>query len=164
MSTKLSVAEILTKLEARIDFHRQQAGHHVEREAWHREQSAHHSAELEKVLARFEAFKATAADAAELAVESVIPQPVAAAPVDDLPPGRRFTKAKLIFRVVQDQEEGKPFNATQIAAEVNRRFRERLRKPVDKRVVATSLRRLRDAGEIRELVAGRSFHEAQFSR
>lgn len=163
MSTKLSIAEILAKLEARIEFHRQQAGHHVEREAWHREQSAHHSAELEKVLARFEAFRATAAEAAELAVESVIPQTVTA-PVDDLPPGRRFTKAKLIFRVIQDQEEGKPFNATQIAAEVNRRFRERLRKPIDKRVVGTVLRRLRDAGEIRELVAGRSFHEAQFSR
>jgi hypothetical protein len=161
MSTKLSVAEILAKLEARIEFHRQQAGHHVERETWHREQSAHHSAELQKVLARFEAFKATAAEAAELAVESVIPQ---TGPVDDLPPGRRFTKAKLIFRVVQDQEEGKPFNATQIAAEVNRRFRERLRKPIDKRVVGTVLRRLRDAGELEELVAGRSFHEAQFSR
>ncbi|HEX6904098.1 MAG TPA: hypothetical protein VF789_30590 [Thermoanaerobaculia bacterium] len=161
MSTKLSVAEILAKLETRIEFHRQQASHHVERENWHREQSAHHSAELQKVLARFEAFKATAAEAAELAVESVIPQ---MGPVDDLPPGRRFTKSKLIFRVVQDQEEGKPFNATQIAAEVNRRFRERLRRPVDKRVVATTLRRLRDTGEIRELVAGRSFHEARFSR
>jgi len=160
MSTKLSIAEILAKLEARIEFHRRQASHHVERETWHREQSTHHSAELEKVLARFEAFKATAAEAAELAVESVIPQ---MGPVDDLPP-RRFTKAKLILRVVEDQEEGKPFNATQIAAEVNRRFRERLKRPVDKRVVATALRRLRDAGEIRELVAGRSFHEAQFSR
>jgi hypothetical protein len=163
MSTKLSVAEILAKLEARIEFHRQQASHHVERETWHREQSAHHSAELQKVLARFEAFKATATEAAELAVESVIPQPVTA-PVDDLPPGRRFTKAKLIFRVVEDQEKGKPFNATQITAEVNRRFRERLKRPVDKRVVGTALRRLRDAGEIQEVVAGRSFHEAQFSR
>ena len=163
MSTKLSVAEILAKLEERIEFHRRQAGHHVEREAWHREQSAHHSAELEKVLARFEAFKATASEAAELAVEPVIPRTVTA-PVDDLPPGRRFTKAKLISRVVEDQEEGKPFNATQIAAEVNRRFRERLKRPVDKRVVGTVLRRLRDAGEIREVVAGRSFHEATFSR
>lgn len=162
MSTKLSIAEILAKLEARVEFHRRQASHHSAQEAWHRDQSAHHSAELEKVLARFEAFRATATEAADLAVESVMPRP--AGQMDDLPPGRKFTKSKLIQRVVQDQEEGTPFNATQIAAEVNRRFRERLKRPVDKRVVGTALRRLRDLGEIREVQAGRSFHEAKYSR
>ncbi|HEY9420688.1 MAG TPA: hypothetical protein VIW92_04675 [Thermoanaerobaculia bacterium] len=162
MSTKLSIAEIMAKLEARIEFHRRQASHHVAQEAWHREQSAHHSAELEKVLARFEAFKATATEAADLAVESVDPQPKA--PVDDLPPGKQFTKSKLIQRVIQDLEEGTPFNATYVAAEVNRRFRERMKRPVDRRVVGTVLRRLRDVGELREVVAGRSFHEAKYSR
>ena len=162
MSTKLSIAEILAKLEARVEFHRQQASHHVAREAWHREQSTHHSAELEKVLARFEAFKATATEAADLAVESVMPQP--AGPVDDLPPGKTFTKSKLILRVVQSMEEGTPFSAAQVTAEVNRRFRERMKKPVDRRVVSTNLRRLRDAGQIREVEEGRSFHEAKYSR
>lgn len=162
MSTRLSIAEILAKLEARIEFHRHQAEHHIAQEAWHREQSTHHSAELEKIVARFEAFKATATEAASLAVESVHLQSIG--PVDDLPPGKRFTKSKLIFRVVQDQEEGRPFNATEVTAEVNRRFRERLKKPVDKRVVGTALRRLRDLGEIREVEAGRSFHEAKYSR
>jgi hypothetical protein len=163
MSSKLSIAEILTKLEARIEFHRQQAAHHVAQEAWHREQSTHHSAELEKVLARFEAFKATAGDAADLAAESVLPQPPKGL-VDDLPPGRKFTQSKLIQRVVQDLEPGVPFTATQVAAEVNRRFRERLKRPVDKRVAATALRRLRDSREIREVEAGRSFHEAWYQR
>jgi len=163
MSSKLSIAEILAKLEERIEFHRQQATHHVAQEAWHREQSAHHSAELEKVLGRFEAFKATAGDAAALAAESVLPQPQKG-PVDDLPPGRTFTQSKLILRVVQNLEPDVPFTATEVAAEVNRRFQERLRRPVDKRVVATALRRLRDSGEIHEVEAGRSFHEAKYNR
>jgi hypothetical protein len=162
MSTKLSVAEIFAKLEKRIEFHRQQSTHHVAREAWHREQSAHHSAELEKVVARFEAFKATATEAADLAVELVGARPEA--PADDMPPGKTVTKSRLILRVVQSLEEGALFNATQVTTEVNRRFRERLRRPVDKRVVATVLRRLRDAGEIREVEEGRSFHEAKYSR
>jgi hypothetical protein len=161
MSTKLSIAEILAKLEARVAFHRQQASHHVAREAWHREQSTHHSAELEKVLARFEAFKAAATEAADLAVESVMPREGLA---DDLPPGKTFTKSKLILRVVQSMEEGTPFSAAQVTAEVNRRFRERMKKPVDRRVVSTNLRRLRDAGQIREVEEGRSFHEAKYRR
>ena len=39
MSTSLSVAEILAKLEARIAHHEQQVAHHKQLEAHHREQS-----------------------------------------------------------------------------------------------------------------------------
>src|SRR5947208_4266269 len=75
MSTAFSVAEILAKLEARIAHHEQQVAFHKEREAHHREQSSAHAAELEKVRRHFEAFKATALPAADLAGASVDPGP-----------------------------------------------------------------------------------------
>ena len=46
MSTSLSVAEILAKLEARIAHHEQQVAFHKQQEVHHREQSAAHAAEL----------------------------------------------------------------------------------------------------------------------
>lgn len=161
MSTKLSVAEILAKLEERVRFHREKAAFHVEQEAFHREQGAHHAAELEKVTARYGAFQASAGDAVDLAQELAIPPAAPKAPEER--DGRVF-KSRLIVRVVESLEKDRPFGASEVTSEVNRRYRERLRQPVDNRAASTVLRRLRDAGRIREVQKGRAFQEARYTR
>jgi hypothetical protein len=50
MSTSLSVAEILARLEARLAHHEEQVAFHQRQEVHHREQSAAHAAELETVI------------------------------------------------------------------------------------------------------------------
>ncbi|HEX9942404.1 MAG TPA: hypothetical protein VGG03_10335, partial [Thermoanaerobaculia bacterium] len=78
MSSKLSVEEVLSNLEARAVFHRDQEALHAQQEVHHREQRALHAAELEKVLQSLKAFRAAAPSAVELA-RSVAPKSVPAA-------------------------------------------------------------------------------------
>jgi hypothetical protein len=167
MSTALSVAEVLEKLAARIAFHRQQADFHAQQEIHHREQSAFHLAELEKVAQHFEAFKATALPAADLAGEvAAPPPPVEAVEEEDDREfaGRRIVVSKLVARVVERFGEGETFGATRVAAEVNRRYRARLRRPVDARAVSVTLRRLRDAGQLRLVREGKATQEALYAK
>jgi hypothetical protein len=49
MSSKLSIAQVVAKLEARLAFHRQQEAFHAQQEVHHREQRAVHAAELERL-------------------------------------------------------------------------------------------------------------------
>ena len=164
MSTALSVAEILAKLEARIAHHEQQAAFHKEQEAHHREQSAVHAAELEKVRQHFESFKAAALPAADLAGV-----PMASAPQEEEPEdlsefiGKRITASKLITRVIHSLAD-ETFGATRVARETNRRFRNTLKKPVDARAASTILRRLRDAGELHQVQSGGAAHEALYAK
>jgi DNA-binding transcriptional ArsR family regulator len=167
MSTHLSVAEIFRKLEERLRLHEERAAFHAQQEIHHREQSAFHVAELQKVRENFEAFKATALAAADLAQESgalASPEPVEEA--DDLHDliGRRIMVSKLVSRVVDRMGEGEAFGAARVAAEVNRRYREHLRRAVSARAVSVTLRRLRDAGEIRAVREGKASQESVYVR
>ena len=168
MSTSLSVAEILSKLEARIAHHEQQMAFHKQEEAHHREQSAAHAAELEKVRQHFEAFKAAALPAADLAGV-----PVASSPAEteegrpeDLSEfvGKRVMVSKLISRVVDSVSEGYAFGAAWVAQETNRRFHSVLKRPVDARTVSTVLRRLRNAGALRQVQPGGAAHGEVFAK
>src|SRR4030095_6654735 len=158
MSTAYSVAEVLEKLEKRIDFHRQQADHHAQREIHHREQSAFHRTELQRVPEHFEAFKATALTAAELAAELAAPPPPVQQEADDDRDlvGKEIQAAKLVARVVDRMAAGATFGAAQVAAETNRRYRDKLRRRLDARAVSVTLRRLRDAGRLRLVREGKS--------
>jgi hypothetical protein len=168
MSTAFSVAEILAKLESRIAHHEQQMAFHKQREAHHREQSAAHAAELDKVRQHFESFKAAALPAADLAGVAVAPGagPEKREEPEDLSEfvGKRIMTSKLIARVVDSLGEGQTFEATWVAQEVNRRFHSTLKRPLDARTVSTTLRRLRDAGEIRQVQAGGAAHGAVYVR
>jgi hypothetical protein len=62
--------------------------------------------------------------------------------------GRRIMVSKLVGRVVDRMGEGETFGAARVAAEVNRRYREHLRRAVSARAVSVTLRRLRDAGSL----------------
>jgi hypothetical protein len=166
MSTAFSVAEILAKLEARIAHHEQQVAFHKEREAHHREQGSTHASELEKVRQHFEAFKATALPAADLAGASVDPGPAKEELPEDLSEfvGKRLMASKLIARVVDSLGEEQAFGATWVARETNRRFHNFLKKPVDARTVSTVLRRLRNMGELRQVQPGGAAHEAVYAK
>ena len=165
MSTHLSVAEIFRKLEERMKLHQEQADFHARQEALHREQGAFHTAELQKISERFEAFKATALDAAELAQEtSALPE--VAGEEEDLRDlvGKRLMMSKLVGRVVNRMGEGETFGATRVAEEINRRYGTHLRRPVGARAVSVTLRRLRDAGRIHAVREGKAAQESIYER
>jgi hypothetical protein len=67
MSSQLSVAQVLTSLEQQMRFHREREAEHAAQEAFHRDQRALHAAEYETVARHYEAFKASASAAAEMA-------------------------------------------------------------------------------------------------
>jgi hypothetical protein len=165
MSTSLSVAEILAKLEARIAHHEQQVAFHKQQENYHREQSAAHAAELDTVRQHFESFKAAALPAADLAAVPVAPESPSETP-EDLREfvGKRIMTSKLIARVIHGFGEDETFGANQVAREANRRYRDTLKRPVDGRGASVVLRRLRNAGQIHQVQSGGAAHEALYSK
>ncbi|MEO7418519.1 MAG: hypothetical protein ABI163_15770 [Thermoanaerobaculia bacterium] len=166
MSTSFSVAEILARLEARIAHHEQQVALHQQQEVHHREQSAVHGAELEKVRQHFESFKAIALPAADLAGVPVAPTLAEEEKPEDLREfvGKRILVSKLIARAIARLGDDETFGANRVAAETNRRYHDKLKKPVDARKVSVVLRRLRDAGELHQVKSGGAAHEALYSK
>lgn len=169
MSGKLSVEDVLSTLEARAVFHRDREAFHAEQEMHHREQRTLHAAELARVEESLETFRAAAPRALELAREQVGPAPEAApapepiAP-EDLTATGRMLGSRRIRKVVAQWEPEKPFGPTEVAAEVNRRFRVQLRKPVGTRAASDVLRRMYTEGRIDLVRPGKAFHEALYRR
>ncbi len=159
MSMNLSVAQILTNLETKLAFHRDQETLHTQQEAFHREQRAVHNTEIEKVAQHLEAFKAAAVPAAELAAPPP-PPPLPEEP--DL--GAKPLISRLVTRVVASRPVDEAFGASHIAAEVNRRYSAKLRRPVQPRTVSMTLRRLRDTGQLHEVQEGKAYHEALYAK
>ena len=161
MSSQLSVAQVLANLEEQMRFHREREAQHAEQEALHRDQRAVHAAEYETVARHYEAFKASAAGAAEIAARSGVPAPP---PAEPLPPLRPVLPSRLVARAVYEMPAGETFVPSRIAVEVNRRYSRELRKPIDSRLASTALRRLRDQGEIRLVTKGTAHREAVYAR
>jgi hypothetical protein len=162
MSRNLSVAQMLANLEARIAFHQERRAFHAEQEALHGEQLAFHDAELEKVRQRFEAFKAAADAAAELATPPV--RETARQPEEIPYFGNRPMLSRLAARVAEAWPEGETFGARAIAEEVNRRYRDVLKKPATPALVSVALRRLATAGRLRQVRPGKALYEALYER
>jgi hypothetical protein len=159
MSTSLSVAQVLANLEKKLAFHRDQETLHAKQEAFHREQRAVHGAEIEKVAQHLEAFKAVAIPAAELATPPAPPPPP-----EEPDLGANPLISRLVSRVVASRPPDETFGASHIAAEVNRRYPTKLRRPVDPRTVSSALRRLRDTGHLHLVREGRAHHEALYAK
>lgn len=167
MSSELSVAQVLANLEAQMAFHKEQEAHHVRQEIFHREQQALHATEYENVAKHYEAFKATAGAAAEIAARTAAPPPAPEPPRPaERPParGKPTRPSRLVARLVQELPAGEIFAASRVAAEVNRRYSRELRKPLDTRLASTILRRLHADGEIRRVEEGSAHREALYSR
>lgn len=167
MSAKLSVEDVLSTLEARAVFHRDREAFHAEQEVHHREQRALHAAELARVHESLESFRAAAPTALELARERVgqesAPAPELAVQEDFTASGRTLGSRR-IRRVVESWEPQKPFGPTEVAAEVNRRYRGQLRKSIGTRAASDVLRRMSSEGRIDLVRPGKAFHEALYQR
>jgi len=165
MSSKLSVEEVLSNLEERAAFHRSQKALHAQQEAHHREQCAHHAAELEKVLQSLEAFRSVAATAVDLAQPLPSPpEPAPSAAEEPLPPPGRFMVSRLLRRVIESPSLPEPFGAAAVAAEANRRFKDRLPGPVSSRTASDVLRRMLAEGAIRLAQKGTARREGLYRR
>jgi hypothetical protein len=103
MTPDLSVSEVLASLEERIAFHRQKADFHAQQEVHHREQNALHLAELKRVTEHFEAFKAVALPAAEVAREGKLPPPPQ--PVEEPEDDREFIGTRILPSAPRPQRE-----------------------------------------------------------
>ena len=164
MSAKLSVADVLAHMEAQLARHKEQEAYHDEQEVFHREQKALHAAEYETVLRHYEAFKATAGAAVEIAARTAaVPKPERPHP-PELQPGQRIIRSRLAVRVLEEIPEGYSFGAAWLAEEVNRRYGQYLKKPANPRQVSAALRRLLANGELRLVQEGMAHREAVYAK
>ncbi|HEX4965030.1 MAG TPA: hypothetical protein VF173_29750 [Thermoanaerobaculia bacterium] len=158
MNPNLSVAQLMARLEAQIAHCERQEAFHAQQAAFHREQQQLNAAELAKARERFTAFQAAAeavhdeestADAARQAEEDASLEIT--------------TLSKLIAYVVEAKPVGETFGPTAVAQEVNARFGDRLRRPIDGRTVSVNLRRLQADGQIHRVKKGKAFREALYA-
>ncbi len=163
MSSQLSVAQVLANLETQLAFHQEREAHHAQQEALHREQRAVHATEHEKVGRTYEAFKASAGGAAEIAARATASFPETSPPPEGTP-GKTTLPSRLVARAVAAIPAGETFSPSRIAAEVNQRFRAELKKPIDARQASTTLRRLQADGVVRLAQKGAPHHEALYTR
>jgi len=162
MTSEAPLAAIVANLEAQIAIHREREAFHAEHESLHRQQREVHAAELEVLTKNLEAFRAATAVALDLAGRHVpsVPPP----PAPDPDPGRRPRLSRMVALVLESWPAGKPFGLSNVAAEINRRYQERLRKPVDPRMVSVHLRRRLANGNLVAVQRGRPHHEALYAR
>lgn len=124
------------------------------------DQRAVHAAEYASVAQHYEAFKATAGAAAEIAARTL----PAAAQEEEIPPGTRVSRSRLLARVMADIPPGQPFGARQLVAEVNRRFGKALRKPANLPLASAALRRMLASGKIQLVRKGAAHREALYAK
>ena len=163
MSSKLSVAEILAGLEARVAHHEERERFHAEQEAHHQEQRIAHGAELETARQTLESFRAVASSAVDLARPLAPPAPPPLPAEAESKRSGRLMASRLIRAVVESQGPD-PFQATAIAAEVNRRYGTRLRQPVDNRAAGDILRRMKKEGVIHVVRKGTAYYETHYAK
>lgn len=162
MGVELSLQQILANLEARIAFHREREAAAAAQEAVFREQRTTHAAELEALTRNLEALKAATATAVELASRPTPYAPPLSGPDPDA--GRRLKLPRMVERTLEGMPAGQPFGTSTVTAELNRRYQERLRRPVAARLVSIVLRRMLDAGRLRSVREGWPHHEALYAR
>jgi hypothetical protein len=157
-SGTMTVAAILGNLEEQIAFHRDREAFHGQEKARHEEEQARHAAELARVTGHYETFKA-AADGVQPVIRVA---KVVQGADEDL--GERPKVSRALARVVRDWQAGVPFGPSAVAAEVNRRFAGKLRRPIDVRAASTFLRRRLRDGSLAGVRPGRPVHEALYRK
>jgi hypothetical protein len=164
VSTDLSVREVLARLEAQAALHREQEAFHAEREAYHREQRSAHGTELAEINRRLEAFRASAAEAVELAARHAPAAPAPDVMQEDLGSASRPKLGRMVDLLLEAKPPEERFGPDGLAQEVNQRFAERLRRPVTAAQVSIVLRRLHRLGKIHQARRGRPRWEALYAK
>ena len=160
MASETSLESIVSRLEAQIAFDQEREAFHAKQEVFHREQRAVFAAEIEKLTAVLGAFKTAASTAAELETRAAAFTP----PKPNLDIGSKASLTRMIRRVIETRPAGDVFGTNFITAEINRHYRERLRRPVREKLVSITLRRLERQGELRQVREGRPHHEALYAQ
>jgi len=161
MRKQWSVEEIMAALEAEVAVHRERSAYHAEQEALHREKRSHHDTALETASRRLEEFRAISAAALEI-VGHLAPS---AGPPDqglDIGPASKPRLTRLLKTLVAELGTNQHFGPGWLAAEVNRRYGDRLRKPVTPRQMSDVCRRLTRAGHLRQVRGGKGRYESRF--
>lgn len=166
MRTDAPLSAILSNLEAQIARHRERETFHAQQESHHGQQRQLHAAELEVLTKNLETFRAAATAALDLADRpgASTPALAASAPAPDPDPGRKPRLSRMVALVVESWPANQPFGVSNVTAEVHRRYRDRLRKAVDPRMISVHLRRLLAAGRLAAVQRGRPHHEALYAR
>ena len=159
MEGKLSIAEMLTRLEAQITLHRDKQAYHAEQKSHHEAEEARHAAELARLSQHHAAFKTAAAE-----IEAALPPVSATAktPAADTDLGRKPKKGKALGRIVAAWPEGVPFGASEVVASVNHRFAGKLN--LTPRDAASYLRRSALRGTLEIVREGKPFHETLYRK
>ncbi len=167
MSTRLSVEDVLATLEARAVFHREREAVPAEKEMHHQEHRTLHATELARVQESLDSFRAAAPTAVALARERVGPLQESVPDtgvLEDFTASGRIPGSRRIRRVVASLDPEKSFGPTEVAGEVNRRYRGQMKKPFGTRAVSDVLRRMHAEGRITLVRPGKAFHEALYRR
>jgi hypothetical protein len=164
MTTDAPLSAILANLEAQIAQRRELEAFHAQQETHHGQQRQLHAAELEVLTKNLETFRAAAAAALDLADRPGTSTLASATPAPDPDPGRKPRLSRMVALIVESWPAGQPFGVSNVTAEVNRRYRERLRKGADPRMISVHLRRLLAADRLTAVQPGRPHHEALYAR
>lgn len=163
MKTNRSIDEVVASLEAQAAFHREREAFHAAEKAMHEKEQAAHAAELADITGRLEAFRAAIGGALDITARTA----GAAADgrtEDDLGSASRPKLKRMVELVLDSPAAGERFGSVGLAEEVNRRFRDRLRKPATSSRVSVVLRRLADGKRIKLVREGRPHQEALYVR
>ena len=163
MGKRWSVEEILASLEAEAAVHRERAAHHAEQETLHRDRRSHHEAEFAAIHERLEAFRAVSSAAMEL-VARFAPRPGPPDPGLEIGPASKPRLTVILESIVAELAADQHFGPGWLADEANRRFGDRLRRPVTSRQMSDVLRRLARTGRLRQVRKGKGRFEARFAR
>jgi hypothetical protein len=162
MKSNRTVAEIVASLESQLTFYREKEELHARHEGFHREQRTLFAAERERIERNLEAFGAAASGALDLAERTLAPP--AREDSDDLGSASTPRLGRMVALVLEDKARGEHFGPVGLAEEVNHRFGNRLRHPVDSRQISVVLRRMDRLGHIHLIRKGRPHWEALYSR
>ena len=163
MSKQWSVEQIVAALEAEVAVHRERSAYHAQHEAFHREKRSQHETALEAASRRLEELRAVSAAALELVGHRVSPF----GPPDegmDIGPASKPRLTLILKTIVEEIGADQHFGPGWLAAEVNRRFAGRLRKPVTTRQMSDACRRLTRSGRLRQVRQGKGRYESRFMR
>lgn len=163
MGKKWSIEEIVASLEAEAAVHRKEGALHAEREAFHREKRTHHETELKAIQRRLEEFRTASAAALEI-VTRLAPRQGPPDEGMDIGPASKPRLTRILKSIVAELGTNQVFGPAWLAAEANRRFGDKLRKPVTSQQMSDVLRRLARTGRLRQVRKGKGRYEARFSR
>jgi hypothetical protein len=163
MRSNRTVSEIVASLESQLAFYREKEDLHARQETFHHEQRTLYGTQREKIERNLEAFGAAAASALDLAEKSLA-RPSADEEGADLGSASNPRLGKMVELLLADKVQDERFGPIGLAAEVNQRFGQRLRRTVDARQISVILRRMDRLGRIHLVRKGRPHWEALYSR